>query len=117
MANIDRHELHTLVDHIPRAMCRRRAGSCALWWIQSKWRPWPRRWTTNRIRRKSEPRWLRLLPMHLPTSRLNSSGANGHEARPVPPAGGQGFGTVTKSRPGPSGGSYRNGLSRPVLAT
>ena len=39
--------------------------------------------------------------MHLPTSRLNSSGAYGHEASPVSPAGGQGSGTVAKPRPGP----------------
>jgi len=36
--------------------------------------------------------------MHLPTSRLNSSGANGHEAGSVPPAGGPGSGTVGADR-------------------
>src|ERR1039458_1864619 len=144
MADIDRRELHTLVDQIPesdvpaarkvlraladpvpldpptrarpctpwwtrfpRAMCRRRARFCARWRIQWNWRFWPRPWTTSRRRRKSEPRWRRLWPMHLPTSRLNNSGANGHEASAVPPAGGQGSGTVTKPRPGPGGGGHR----------
>src|ERR1035441_541798 len=91
----------------PRAMCRRRARFCARWRIQWNWRFWPRPWTTSRRRRKSEPRWRRLWPMHLPTSRLNNSGANRHEASAVPPAGGQGSGTVTKPRPGPGGGGHR----------
>src|ERR1017187_9388650 len=69
----------------PRAMCRRRARFCARWRIQWNWRSWPRRWTTSRRRMKSEPRWRRRWPIHLPTSRLNSSGANGHEASPFRP--------------------------------
>jgi hypothetical protein len=88
-------------------MCRRRARSCAPWRIQCNWRSWPRHWTTSRRRRKSEPLWRRLWPMNLPTSRLNSTGANGHEASPVSPAGGHGSGTVTKPRPGPGGGGHR----------
>src|ERR1017187_5208941 len=61
----------------------------------------------SRRRRKSKPRWRHLWPMHLPTSRLNSSGAYGHEASSVSPAGGQGSGAVAKPQPGPSGGGHR----------
>src|ERR1039458_4312134 len=57
LADIDRYELHTLVDHIPESDVRRRARFCARWRIRWNWRSWPRRWTTSRRRMKSEPRW------------------------------------------------------------
>ena len=107
MADIDRHELHTLVDHIPesdvpaaRKILRALADPVELAILA-------RRWTMSRRLRKSEPRWRHPWPTHLPTSHLNSSGANWHEESPISPAGGQGSGAVAKPQPGPSGEGHR----------
>src|ERR1039458_4666801 len=85
MADIDRHELHTLVDHIPESDMPAARKVLRVGESRWNWRFWPRPWTTSRRRRKSEAGWRRLWPRNLPTSRLNSSGANRHEASPVPP--------------------------------
>ena len=89
MADIDRHEVHTLVDHIPESDMPAARKVLRVGGSRWNWRFWPRPWTTSRRRRKSEAGWRRLWPRNLPTSHLNSSGANRHEASPVPPPGGE----------------------------
>ena len=108
MADIDRHELHTLVDHIPesdvpaaRKVLRALADPVELAILAAPVDDEPE----TDEERASVASSLADASPDIPFE--NSSGANGHEASPVPPAGGQGSGTVTEPRPGPGGGGHR----------